>query len=43
MLPHPKTFLYVDAIKNIMDANLVSVYWEFKVEMCDHVMKTIVL
>jgi len=41
MLPHhPKTFLYIDTNKIIIDAFLVDVDWKYKGEICDHLMKT---
>jgi len=41
MLPHhPKTFLYIDTNKIIIDALLVYVDWKYKEEICDHLMKT---
>jgi len=41
MLPHhPKAFLYVDAIKDIIDAMLVYVDLKFNEEICDNLMET---
>ena len=36
----PKTFLYIDGIKDIICAMLLYVDWKFKEGICDDLMKT---